>query len=99
MDNLTHSLIGITLARTLSGSQNSAEKPKAALDPRAVLWTSVLGNNLPDFDFIVPPLLGGGKLGYLLHHRGHTHTVLFLPLLGLIAAAVGKWRSKTKFPA
>lgn len=47
---------------------------------RAALTTSALANNLPDLDFVYTGITGG-KLGYLLHHRGHTHTLaLALPL-------------------
>jgi inner membrane protein len=36
-----------------------------------------VGSNLPDLDFLVGELSDDRKLGYLLHHRGHTHTLLF----------------------
>jgi inner membrane protein len=55
---------------------------------RSALFTSsVLANNAPDFDF----LYGGitpGKLGYLLHHRGHTHTLVAALPLGLLGLGV-----------
>jgi inner membrane protein len=45
----------------------------------------VITAELPDIDvFYAGPMLGMGKLGYLLHHRGHTHTVVF----ALVAALV-----------
>lgn len=52
---------------------------------------AVLANNAPDLDFVYVGVTGG-RLGYLLHHRGHTHTVaavLPLALLGLCLVAVG----------
>ncbi|MGH8808793.1 MAG: metal-dependent hydrolase, partial [Noviherbaspirillum sp.] len=52
---------------------------------RATCW---LASNFPDLDPILTPLLPA-PLGYLLRHRGHTHTLLYaisqaLLLLGLI---------------
>lgn len=76
MDNLTHTLTGLLIAdMAVSGS---AWRTKAA--PRqwfrdATFATSVLAHNLPDLDFVYTNITGG-KLGYLLHHRGHTHTFL-----------------------
>jgi inner membrane protein len=40
----------------------------------AACVVSMTANNLPDLDFLYVPITGG-KLGYLLHHRGHTHTL------------------------
>ncbi|MCM2277456.1 MAG: metal-dependent hydrolase [Oligoflexia bacterium] len=84
MDNVTHSLIGVTIAGALQ-----ARKPGA--DPRPLVWTAVLASNLPDLDFIVRFLPGADGLGYLLHHRGFTHTVLLLPLFGALSALPGAW--------
>src|SRR5262245_24597773 len=50
---------------------------------RAAYFCSALANNLPDFDFAYTRIVPG-KLGYLLHHRGHTHTVAIGLLLGVI---------------
>ena len=37
----------------------------------------VIAAELPDADLVYSgPVLGIGKLGYLLHHRGHTHTIV-----------------------
>jgi inner membrane protein len=53
----------------------------------AALTTAVLANNAPDFDFLYVGITGG-KLGYLLHHRGHTHTLAAAPLLALLGVAL-----------
>jgi inner membrane protein len=77
MDNLTHSLVGAALAQ--------AALPAGAARPqrRLFLAAGVLAANLPDADLlyvgITPP-----PLGYLLHHRGHTHTVVGLLAQGLL---------------
>jgi inner membrane protein len=64
----------------------------------AVFATAVLANNFPDLDFLYAGITGG-KLGYLLHHRGHTHTlVLALPqallCYALVAASLALRRKR-----
>ena len=80
MDNLTHSLLGAALAEIALPAE-----PKA---PRRLFYAiGIVTANLPDLDiayaWITPP-----PLGYLLHHRGHTHTlggiVVQALLVGLI---------------
>src|SRR3954452_17512634 len=41
----------------------------------AAFVVAALGNNLPDLDFVYSGITPR-PLGYLLHHRGHTHTVI-----------------------
>lgn len=83
MDNVTHTLIGVAIGR-------SAERRVG--DRRLALWAGMLGSNLPDFDVVVPPLLArlgeDSRLAYLLHHRGHTHTLALAPALSLLGAAL-----------
>jgi len=86
MDNLTHSLIGAAFVRTL---------PKRLQRPE-VYWASILGSNAPDADFVVNFWPGADSLDYLVHHRGYTHTFLFAPLVGLLAAFIVKRATKTK---
>jgi inner membrane protein len=79
VENLTHSLIGATLSELFVPRSASPAK-------RGFFFTAgVLGANLPDADLlyarITPP-----PIGYLLHHRGHTHTLLGIAALG---AALG----------
>lgn len=75
MDNLTHSLVGLTAAK--AGLER--------LSPGATA-ICVLAANTPDCD--VATLLFGDRWTYLHHHRGITHAIvgvaflsLFLPLL------------------
>lgn len=73
MDNLTHTLTGIVMAR-------------AGLDkfvPRAA-WLLAFASNAPDLD-IVTGL--AGTLPYLHHHRGWTHAFAFSPIVALAALA------------
>ncbi len=49
-----------------------------------------MGNNFPDLDVLYASFtLNSARLGNLLHHRGHTHTVLVVVFLGLLIAAAG----------
>ena len=69
-------------------------RPVAAVtDPpvlrAATLGVSALASNAPDLDFLYRGITPG-RLGYLLHHRGHTHTLLAtVPLALLCLVAVG----------
>lgn len=87
MDNVTHAIAGMLLAE--AGMRSPwGRSPSPRLRP-AVFVTSILANNLPDLDFVYTAVTGG-KLGYLLHHRGHTHTLLAAPLFALLCA-LGLW--------
>jgi inner membrane protein len=74
MDNVTHSLAALVLAR-------------AGLDrycPRATLLL-LLSSNAPDIDIV---MLARGQLAYLEAHRGYTHSFLFLPVMALACVVV-----------
>lgn len=84
MDNVTHSLAGMLLAEAACELYGARPEVRPA-----AYWTSALASNLPDIDVVYSSLLGPPPLGSLLHHRGHTHTLLLaLPaawLLGWLA--------------
>jgi inner membrane protein len=87
MDNFSHSvaslLAGEILHRSLPEQDDAQEN---ALRRRLLLTSCTLAGNFPDLDLLLTPLLPA-PLGYLLHHRGHTHTVLYaLPQALLLAA-------------
>jgi inner membrane protein len=81
MDNVTHTLIGIALGR--AAWPRTKEAPASH---RALLWAAAVSSNLPDIDFLFPQARVDGNLGYMLHHRGHTHTLLWAVPLGLLVA-------------
>ena len=85
MDNLTHTLAGMLVAEAAC-----AFRKKARTELRVAAYvTSALANNLPDIDPIYTWITGPKPLGSLLHHRGHTHTLLLaLPAGCLLAAAI-----------
>ena len=74
MDNVTHTLFALTLARTPLG--RGGRGTTAAL---------VLASNAPDID-IVATL--GGSANYLTWHRGPTHGPLGIVGLGVLTAAL-----------
>lgn len=97
MDNLTHTLAALVLADAAltATSKRSGTPPRQAFRD-ATFAASVLANNFPDLDFLYAGITEG-KLGYLLHHRGHTHTLALavpqsLVCYGLVALAL--WLSK-----
>lgn len=75
MDNLTHTLVGVLLARAGLGR----------LAPRATAL-AVAAANLPDLDVVSG---AGGSLCYLAQHRGFTHAFFWLPLVA--AAPLPLW--------
>ena len=72
MDNLTHTLFGLTLARTPLGRSG-----------RGVTTALVLASNAPDIDIV---MTARGNASYLQWHRGPTHGVLGVLVLGAIVA-------------
>ncbi len=90
MDNLTHSLVGVMLARAGLDRTHAYADPNdpaslgAARKQRFTLMM-VLAANVPDIDgfpFFYDPL------EYLEIHRGPTHAFFFLPLMALLPIAV-----------
>jgi inner membrane protein len=94
MDNLTHTLIGLAAGETIARS--TAQTPgglSAATRRTYLLAAAAIGSSIPDLDLLAT--YGGfapGKIGYLLHHRGHTHTLIGCVLLALLLyACVELW--------
>lgn len=87
MDNVTHTIAGLLAAETLLAARDSARLARVASYGRVAWVTSALANNLPDADLLYS-LVDRTPLGYLLHHRGHTHTLAFGLPLGLLALLV-----------
>jgi inner membrane protein len=74
MDNVTHTLTGLALAR--AGASRSG---------RGATLMLVLASNLPDVDLVTAAF---GNTSYLAHHRGLTHSVLGAPILAALAAGL-----------
>lgn len=90
MDNLTHTLIGILAGET--AARTSSEDPHG-LPPQTrrnlLVTLAAIGSNLPDADLLYSFI--GGKINYLTHHRGHTHTIVGALLLAALAYAATHW--------
>lgn len=86
MENVAHALAGLLIAEAVVVVRERRGDASPRF-PRLAAITSVIANNLPDADLLYAGITGG-KLGYLLHHRGHTHTLLGGIVLGLATALV-----------
>jgi len=82
MDNITHTLVGLMLART--GLEKTTVRGTAMM---------MLAANAPDIDGI----FWFDRLRYMEYHRGYPHALPFVPLLALLPMAVVRakfsWRS------
>jgi inner membrane protein len=80
MDNVTHSLAGLVLAEAAVRlrARRTGQEPPARLRTVAAVC-SVAAANLPDLDLLYSGT-GANRLAYMLHHRGHTHTVVVAAL-------------------
>ncbi|GAB3383393.1 hypothetical protein GCM10027317_30750 [Massilia agri] len=87
MDNMTHSLVGLALGELVDRALPAPlDAGRGRLRRRLLLATGLLASNFPDLDLVLTPLLPA-PLGYLIHHRGHTHTLLYaLPQVALLLA-------------
>ena len=91
MDNLTHTLVGALVAETAARVIPSIKSTLPETTRRDLyLAVMVVGSNLPDLDSLYAGITGG-TLGYLLHHRGHTHTVLGAIALAALMFGICRW--------
>jgi membrane-bound metal-dependent hydrolase YbcI (DUF457 family) len=74
LDNLTHTLFGVTLGRTPLG--------RAGRGTTAAL---VIASNAPDIDFVSA---AGGTASYIQWHRGPTHGPIGVVVLGFMSAGI-----------
>src|SRR6185295_18225495 len=83
MENLTHTLVGLMLARV--GLEKTTPRGAGML---------MLAANVPDIDGVY---WFGGALPYIEHHRTYTHSLTFLPLMALLpmllVRATFSWRA------
>ena len=94
MENLTHSLVGLLCAEVVVRGRERRH-PISDWARTALYATAIIGNNLPDLDFLYSHI-SGERFGYLLQHRGYTHTLpaalgFALATLGVLYA-LAKWR-------
>jgi inner membrane protein len=84
MDNITHSLTGLAMAR--AGLNR--------LTPHATVLL-ILSSNAPDLDVAVSPW---GALRYLEVHRGYTHSLLGLPVMAALSVVVASLVCRRRLP-
>lgn len=90
MDNITHTIVGLGVGELLERSlPPEADTSRAGTRRRLLLTACALASNFPDLDLFLSRLLPD-PLGYLLNHRGHTHTLLYA-LPQALALAVLLW--------
>ncbi len=101
MDNVTHTLVGVLVGEATSRLLPLAKGGLAFQQRRNLcVWLMAIGSNLPDAD-VLHSLIAGGKLDYLLHHRGYTHTVIGALLASalMFAACHVWWRWRPATPS
>lgn len=90
MDNITHTIVGTLIGEAAARVAPAERSTLPATTRRNMCVTlAAIGSNLPDTDLLYS--FFGGKLNYLLHHRGHTHTILIALLLGAAVLAITRW--------
>jgi inner membrane protein len=76
VDNVTHAFVGAAMAEY---ALPRVPPPRARL---LFMGIGIVAANAPDVDVLYSSLIGDEPIGYLLHHRGHSHTVPGLAVLG-----------------
>ena len=85
MDNLTHTLVGVVMARAWPERRWG----------RGMILTLALASNLPDLDAVL--MFTGDNLAFL-HRRGVTHSVVgLLPLCAGLAWLLRRWYPRQPF--
>ncbi|HEU4851403.1 MAG TPA: metal-dependent hydrolase [Telluria sp.] len=95
MDNLSHTVAGLAAGELIHRLlPPEADPARQSTRRRTLLFACAAANNVPDLDLFLTSLLPR-PLGYLLHHRGHTHTLLYaIPqALLLMLATLLAWPS------
>jgi inner membrane protein len=88
MDNITHTVVGLGVGELLERSlPPEADSARGRTRRRLLLLSCALASNFPDLDLFLAGLLPD-PLGYLLNHRGHTHTLLYALPQALALAAL-----------
>jgi inner membrane protein len=91
VDNLTHTLISVMVGEAIYRSTPPSPVLTESARRNVAIAVMVIGGNLPDLD-VFYTALAGTKLDYLLHHRGHTHTIIGALILSLLLfVAVRLW--------
>lgn len=88
MENISHSLAGLAVGEAIHRCLPAELDAAAQTVRRRILLASCwAASNFPDLDIVLTGQLPP-PLGYLLHHRGHTHTLMYLLPQALLLAAL-----------
>jgi inner membrane protein len=88
MDNITHSVVGLGVGELVQRSlPPETDEASQRTRHRLLLAACALAGNFPDLDLFLTQLLPA-PLGYLLNHRGHTHTLLYAVPQALLLVAL-----------
>lgn len=74
MDNVTHTLVGLMLARAASSRNTARDKSHTS-------GMMMIAANLPDIDAVS---LFGGALSYIQYHRWYAHSLALAPAMALL---------------
>ena len=83
MDNITHTLTGLMMARA-----GLAYSGKSQTTNRGGSLMMMLAANAPDLDAV--SLFFGG-LAYMQYHRGYAHSLLLAPVMAVIPLLLARW--------
>jgi len=101
MDNITHSIVGLGVGELVHRFLPPETEPsRQQTRHRLLLWSCAIASNVPDIDLVLTGLLPA-PLGYLLNHRGHTHTVpwAIVEMIALCAMFWALWPAARKLLA
>ena len=88
MDNVSHSVVSLVSGELLHRSMpEEATSENQSLRQKLLVVTAVAAGNFPDLDLLLYGLLEK-PLGYLLHHRGHSHTLAGVLLESILLFAL-----------
>lgn len=89
---MTHGLAGLLVADAASEWMTRRGHPPTPSVRRAASVLGIVAAEFPDSDLVYSgPVLDMGTLGYLLHHRGHTHTLVWAVVGALMLWGAACW--------
>src|ERR1700741_2657390 len=94
MDTITHGIAGALIGKAFSkGDDMFPAKPMNRA--RIITWSLMLGAIFPDID-VLRDIFSHDRLLVITWHRSVTHSLVLLPLWGLLLAAITRafanWR-------
>lgn len=98
MENLTHTLIGLAAGESFARCTRPTEGGLPQAARRSLFVTlAAIGGNAPDVDLVWSYTASDRRFGYMLEHRGYTHTIVgCLVLAGLLYAGAEWWMHRRR---